>query len=256
MRRAAVLVLVVIGAVLWPVRPLSGPSARISSLREVLPPLLGETLPIAQVVCEGSRTRALSLAVRLQGHGVDFLIQNVTHSTFGFYPWNAGDGPGTRSELASHGDSSVPPGIKLMRWLVPPGFIRVGCIPQGTRPRDRLLATDPVLRLVDPHRIYAPIPAELDCPGDGSRSYVMTGPLCSGDPEEPVRVVRQRLVGLRPSDVLERVGYPEEEYPWVTVVRRNRVVAMVDIGPVVSSDSSMVSSCNGSGIRPVPPSSD
>lgn len=105
-----------------------------------------------------------------------------------------------------------------------------------------------LFRLVDPERIYIPIPPDVDCQGGASHSYGLTVFLRPGD--EPVRVVRQRFVGLRPSDAVHRAGYPSDPDPWVTVARQGRIVALVNIGPAVSSDSSVLSTCRNSGIRP------
>jgi hypothetical protein len=88
------------------------------------------------VVCEGSRTRVLSPAVRAHGDGVHFSIENVTDATFSFFPRRDGDPLGIHTEMASSGDNSVPPGVKEMRWFVPPGLVRVGCIPSGKRLSD------------------------------------------------------------------------------------------------------------------------
>jgi hypothetical protein len=107
--------------------------------------------------------------------------------------------------------------------------------------------------VVDPVRVYVPVPSELDCQGGADRSYELILPLRSDDPEEPVRARRSSLVGLQPSDAVERGGYSQDPYPFVKIVRHGRVVAMVNIGPGFAKG--LLWSCVESGIRRADPSS-
>jgi hypothetical protein len=101
--------------------------------------------------------------------------------------------------------------------------------------------------VVDPSRIYVPVPSELDCHGGADRGYELIVPVRSDDPEEPVRATRARLRGLQPNDAVERTGYPQDQYPLLKIVRDGRVVAMVDIGPFFAEGT--LWSCVESGIR-------
>lgn len=209
---------------------------------------------VARVVCEATRTRILTPTVLAQRDGVLFSIENATQQTFVFFPRQDGDPTGIYTEFASSGDNSVPTGVKEMLWRFPPGPTRVACLPKGKPlPADRLRAREAVLRVVDPGRIYVTIPSELDCRGGPDRGYGLTLPIRSDDPAEPVRVTKERLIGLRPSDVVTRTGYPADRYPWVQIVRKGRVVGLVNIGPVVSSDSTTLWACVDAGIRPYHP---
>jgi hypothetical protein len=208
---------------------------------------------VARVVCEGSRTRVRSPVVRAHGDGVHFSIENVTGATLSFFPMGAGDPLGIHTEMASSGDNSVPPGIKEMRWFVPPGLVRVACIPSRKRlSDDQLRARETLIRVVDPFRVYVPVPSELDCQGGADRSYELILPLRSDDPEEPVRATRSSLVGLQPGDAVERAGYPQDRFPFVKIVRDGRVVAMVNNGPGIAEG--LLWSCVESGIRRADPS--
>jgi hypothetical protein len=211
--------------------------------------------PVARVICDESGTRILTPEVRLGADGVDFSIQNVTGTTFVFYPGNPEEvRPGMVSEFVGPGDNSVSPGTKEMRWLVPPGPTRIVCLPSGRRlPPDESRSREGLLQLLDPANIFVPVPLELDCKGGPDRSYGFIVPVRTDDPDEPVRATRERLVGLRPGDDVSRTGYPGDRYPWVQIVRESRIVGLVNIGPVIGSDSSVLWTCVSSGIRPADP---
>jgi hypothetical protein len=202
---------------------------------------------VAQVVCENSRTRVLTPTVLAQRDGVLFSIENITEQTFVFFPGH-GDRPGVNSEFVGPGDNSAPPGLKEMRWLIPPGLTRVACIPQS-KPLspDRIGAREAGIRIVDPDRVYVPVPSTLDCEEGPDRSYELILPVRSDDPQEPARVTRERLEGLRPGDVVARTGYPGDGSPQVKIVRKGGVVGLVSMEPVFGKG--LLWTCVSSGIR-------
>ncbi|HEV8419929.1 MAG TPA: hypothetical protein VGR13_01095, partial [Actinomycetota bacterium] len=204
-------------------------------------------------MCDESETRILTPAVRLRADGADFSIENVTEATLLFNPENADDErPGTQSELASSGDNSVPPGVKGMRWLIPPGLYRIVCSPQGRPlPSDQIRSEQAVIQVVDPDHIYVPIPSELDCQGGADHNYELSLPLRSGDPGEPIRVVREGLEGLQPGDVVAQVGYPGDRSPWVKIDRAQKVVGLVSMEPTFGKG--VLWTCVSSGIRRAEP---
>jgi hypothetical protein len=245
MRRGLVLwVGVVIGATACADRPAANRSAPHGSSSSPVP-------AVARVVCETWRTRVLTPTVLAQRNGVLFSIENVTEQTFVFSPAHD-ERPGTQSEFASSGDNSVPPGVKQMRWRVPPGLIQLVCTPKGKPlPRDQIRSKEAVIRIVDPDRVYVPVPSTLDCEGGADRSHGLSLPVRSDDPQEPVRVTRERLQGLRPGDVVARTGYPEDDSPQVKIVREGRVVGLVSMEPFLAQG--LLWTCVSSRIRRADP---
>ena len=59
--------------------------------------------------------------------------------------------------------------------------------------------------------------------------------------------VRRELRGIRADDVLQRAGYPDQPRVWVWIIRMGAKVGLVDF---FVPDSSSVSTCRDSGIRP------
>jgi hypothetical protein len=207
---------------------------------------------VATVTCEQSTARMLTPVVAAQRDGVHFVVENRTGHTFYFVPVHIDDEAVDYGELASKGGVSIPPGTRDLIFVLPPGHGGVLCLSEGTslpNARSQLLQMVAPFEVVDPDGIYAPIPSDLDCGGGHVTTHELYLPLEFTDPEMPLAVARERLGGLFPSDVLQRVGYPEQRHVWVQVIRGGRIVALINFGPAMSST---VASCDNSGIKPGP----
>lgn len=236
----AVLVVLIAAAVAAAGCTSSGPAPQSPgrTARSVPLPSPAAIPAVAQVTCDPG-ARVLTPKVAAQADGVHVRIDNRTDTTSYFRLDHLGAGKSEPGELGSSGDLRVPRGSKIMVWIIPPGPAAVSCVGGGD-------VTPAPIRILDPAHGYVPIEIP-SCGAARVTTYQVYFPLEFDHPDEPVEIVRERMRGLKPDDVVERAGYPEQSHAWVRVLRDDRVVALVNFGPIRWST---VSVCVDSGIRP------
>lgn len=179
----------------------------------------------ARVICHESMTEVVTHSVRPQGDGVHFVVENRTRlevSLAGAPGWAVGIPPPMWSYTTGN---KVSPGFtKELVWAKAAGPIKITCrAGHGSLDDGSRLA---YLRIVDPEGIY--VPASLDCEGDNVR--LLGGYRLLGPEDDPLRVAKQNLAGLRTHDSFEVAEYPEQQFPVVVrVVRRGRSIALVKL---------------------------
>jgi hypothetical protein len=175
----------------------------------------GSVPDVARVVCDASGTRVLSSQVAVQADGLHLQVENRT--------------PGRLAVRVGSGELAtavvVSPGLRdVVLSSIPPGTASVSCQgPARTGPSVSL-------RVLDPGRLY--VPTVLSCPAGAVTASAIDHPAgARGAGGDPVDLARAHFGSLRPGDVVERAGYPEQTEPEVRVVREGRTVAVATFRP-------------------------
>jgi hypothetical protein len=164
---------------------------------------------LGRLVCErDGGTSVETPVVAAQSDGVHFRIESRL------------DEPASINGLGT----DVDPGTSEVTLSTPPGKVEVACWPFSQH-RDPEPPTVE-MRIVDSDGLY--VSPEIECSEGTSWSSIfdfMEG--THGSHDDPVKLARKNLKGLRPNDTLELAGYPEHPVG-VRVVREGRTVAVVD----------------------------
>ena len=122
------------------------------------------------------------------------------------------------------------PGVSEQASLIPPGDYEIACWPgslhNGEEPETQ------TIRVTDPDGLF--VRPGLTCPEDSPRNGYATldyGSGSRGVKGEPVDIARRVLRGLRSSDEIIPVGYPEAAFPEVAVVRDGDQIALLRYSP-------------------------
>lgn len=153
---------------------------------------------VARVICTEDGTEVGTPRVRAQRDGVHFRI--INHSDNRELYLRDADG----SDVYNESERIPAPGSAEIRSPVPPSMILVGCLgSSATEDTETGLAR---LRIVDPGQLWMR-PAQLGCAdatSEGPRFDVKVAPSL-----RLVDVV-QMIPGVRPTDSLQRLGYPQQ----------------------------------------------
>ena len=195
------------------------------------------TADVAVVVCDQEGTRVEPAAVRTQGDGVHFRVQNsadgermLWSDRFGYEP--------------------VPPGVTEMVLSVPPGELRLTCLaPMETDdpeeqawpyPTEDEWAALPLLDVIDVDGLWTDDTLSCEYPIGLHPDYEwdMTGaPMPEGERGDPVDLVERDLPGylgelgvIRRGDVVEPAGY-EGAPGRVRLVRDGEILAIIRYRP-------------------------
>jgi hypothetical protein len=116
------------------------------------------------------------------------------------------------------------PGVSEQASPIPPGEYEIACWPgslhNGEEPETQ------TIRVTDPDELF--VRPGLRCPEDSPRSGAATLDYESGSrgvKGDPADIARRVLRGLRSSDEIIRLGYPEAAFPEVAVVRDGDQIA-------------------------------
>jgi hypothetical protein len=174
------------------------------------------TADVAVVVCEQAATRVEPAAVRTQGDGIHFRVQN--------------EADGERMLWSDRfGYQLALPGITEMVLSVPPGELRLTCLapletddPQDQSwpyPAEDEWATFPLVDVIDVDGLWADdtLPCENPIASHLDYEWDMTGaPMPDGEQGDPVDLAERDLprelgeLGvIRPGDVVEPAGYSD-----------------------------------------------
>ena len=214
--------------------------------RPVAPPL-SDAPTVATIVCDKNGTRALTSRVRPQPDGVHITIYNRSRAR-SFYMRAFENPDDNHGGPLDHGENRVVASF-------PPGDMLVGCF-SGSRGPYSYYKTDLKeyvrVTIVDPHGLWRP--SDLACAEPINAGVVRdgraTGDLVASDDE--VERLARSVPGIRPTDVLQRPGYPETPYHAEPrdVIRDGRAVASLDVFQEFGSWKIAVRACPGSGIGP------
>jgi hypothetical protein len=220
----AAAVVLVAGAVVVPLALLSrvgrGAGATPAAAATAPSSALDALPDVADVVCDGDGTHVLTPQIRPQPDGVHFRIDNRTGVHLGF-EFRFG-------ESGAGGDNAPVGTSEITRSDVPPGDVLVTCWDFRGQPA---LPKDPdefvTLAVVDEDGIWTS--PNLDC-GDagwvtGTGDY---GEGAKGVVGDPVDLAKDHFQGLRATDLVRSVGYPQEEQPVVGVVRDGTTIATAE----------------------------
>jgi hypothetical protein len=214
-------------------------------------PSPGPPPAMARIVCADGEATVLTPVVAAQPDGIHFQIDNVSDGAMLFVPADpAVLSPLSRLEFADHGDNEVAAhSLEAQRWVVPPGTTAVTCTPsQDFHPvASPFMAS---LEIADPQKLYVPIDQDVACGGARAETWGFSAPPNFATSSEAYAAVRREFRGVRPDDVLRRAGYPDQPHAWVWIIRAAAKVALVSFGPGIGMDSSFVTACANSSIRP------
>ncbi|MGH2700923.1 MAG: META domain-containing protein [Actinomycetota bacterium] len=204
-----------------------GAQSRSSSDHELL-------IATAEIVCQrDGSTDLLTPSVDAQADGVHLQVDNRTGEGVSMNGLGWDFSEGTSEAVLS----------------VAPGKVEIACWPYSQHDGQEPSRTP--LEVTDSGSYW--VPPELECPkGDPVGS--VTSDFAGGAPGlegEPVELVRQEVSGLRPSDILEAAGYPEQEQPAVRIVRDGDVVGVA--GLTLTGEGGYLfgsfESCSSAGLR-------
>lgn len=183
------------------------------------PPVQEQPLPdLAQIECEVNGARVLTPAVRPRADGVHLEVRNETGVELSFSALSV--------EGAGRGSDAPHPSVTYV-WPLAPEKVFVKCVDSEADPSEIEGAP---LEIVDQEGVWLSTRLHSGC-----RSAVSTSGSsiagAKGERGDPVDVARRAFErwGLRPTDVVERAGYPEGEETIVGVLRDGRVVATLQL---------------------------
>jgi len=162
---------------------------------------------VAELTCDGQGTKIETPVIQPQPDGVHVRITNTTDENLGL-TW-------------SQGGANANPGTHEVVLQLPPGRTEMGC---GTGEQAALEELD----VKDPEALW--VPDEPDCQNGAVTGNADPVQGAHGDKGDPVDLVRE-MSQVRPTDTVERAGYPESENPVVRVVRDGKVVLIAHFFP-------------------------
>jgi hypothetical protein len=176
---------------------------------------------VARVVCDTNGTRAATPAAKPQRDGIHLQIVNVTEEDLGLEIGES-EGDPVMGTNADRGRS-----LEILDF--PPGTIRLRCAEsRGTSKRD------------DAWLEGSGVPRECETTVLGTSYF---GPNSRGAPTPAEAVKQQFSDQFEPGDVLEQLGYTEQETPTLSLVRDGvsvwgfQVTPLAGGGWAVESDS-------------------
>lgn len=170
---------------------------------------------VLHVTCDRRAIFVDAAIVAAQSRGVHVVVENTSALPLFFQFAPVTEGPWSGTE--------VPVGVTELELQPPPGRLTIRCW------SDESSSTDVVhVDVLDPRGLF--VPFDLSCAGQRPlRSEIPVARWNEAARPEAIDFVRVRIDGLRPSDVLERAGYPAAIDPIVRLVREGAVVGKFDL---------------------------